>query len=117
MSTQFIFTIVLAVCFGFVLYGLIERRGWRKRQKHDYEGVALSMICRDALHRLESGDVEGAKQYLGGMVATYYQSSQRLSELDSLVASERRLIEQQVQSSSVLANAIKKKQSDEKPVA
>jgi hypothetical protein len=125
MDTHFINGVVVSFIIGFifccVVLGFFVRRANRKRLRQDSSGyVAMSMISRGALQRLESGDVEGAKHELCGAIANFYHSFRGSSEhpqlLADVITSERRQIETQAQASAVLAGALRKK-LDDKPVA
>lgn len=121
INTIYIVTIAVCVstCFGFFLHRFIALR---EKGKTDGQGsggyMLMSNACRNTLHMLESGDIDGAKRFLSFAVANFYHSFRSTNERDGAIAIERRQIEEQAQSSSILADALRKRmEADTKPVA
>ena len=125
-STVIIFVVGLVV--GGVSCAFGAQRGWRKIRRETTEQLksagerqdsfyaTTDLVYRSALRKLESGEVESAKQELAGAVAGFYHSFKNLSEHSDWIASERREVEIQAKSSATLAAALNKK-PDEKSVA
>jgi hypothetical protein len=116
MDIHFINGVVGAFIIGFILgcalLGVVSRRAKRMRLRRDSSGyVAMSMACRMALQKLESGDTGAAKQVLSDHIANFYHSFKASSEhpqrLGQVITSERQQIEAQAQSSAILATALK----------
>jgi hypothetical protein len=108
------------VAIGGSICAVGTHRGWRRLRAHAKKSgsagyMASSMISRGALLKLEAGDSEGAKRELGFAVANFYRHFDGAGEppcMAEAIASERRQIETQAQSSAVLADALRTK-SDE----
>ncbi|MEI6075338.1 MAG: hypothetical protein WCS94_07185 [Verrucomicrobiota bacterium] len=119
---------VVGVSVGGMLCAFGVQRGWRKIRRETTEQLKSSgkrqedfyattdLVYRSALQKLESGDVESAKQELAVAIAGFYNGFKDLSEHSQWIASERREVEIQARSSAILAAALSKK-PDERPVA
>jgi hypothetical protein len=112
MNMHFIYGVIcgcfVGVSFGLTLFGFVARRVGKQPESSGY--VAMSMVCRGALQKLESGDTGGVKQELTAAIANFYHSFDASSEQShmraSVIASERRQIENLARSSGVLAAAL-----------
>jgi hypothetical protein len=119
MDIHLIIEVVAALIIGFalgcVLIGCLSRRA-RTKRLGSAGYVATSMVCRGALRKLESGDTEGAKRELSFAVANFYRyfnGSGEPQQMADVIASERRQIEAQAQSSAILAEALRKRSDGE----
>jgi hypothetical protein len=118
MNIHFICSVVIAFIIGFgISFGLkgIKDKRWTSTSTITESGyLAMSMVSRRALQKLELGDSVGAKQDLCDAVANFYHSFK--SSNTQTLASERNQIEVLAQSSAVLAASLKKREvSGEKP--
>ena len=126
MDIHFINGVVVAFligfCFGCVLLGIIAARIEKRRKLTQLSNKAdvfsfgmMNLVNRRALQKLESGEVEGVKQELSGLIANFYHTYKDSS--DPMIAGERREIESQAQLSAILTAALKQKPDDEKSAA
>src|SRR4051812_10138611 len=99
----------VGVTVGGLSCALLAQREWRKiRREHakliniqDTHYATTNMVSRNALRKLESGDVGGAKEELIGAIAIFHQHFPPLGE-DSWIAGEIRDIELHAKSSPLL---------------
>ena len=120
MDIHFIFGVVTALivgfCIGCALLGFRPKRKGTTSISSESGYLSMSMVSRTALQKLDSGDSAGAKQDLSDAIANFYHSFK--SSNREPLPSERRQIEALAQSSTVLADALRKrKEADEKLVA
>jgi hypothetical protein len=120
MEVHFISGVAIASIVGFGIgCGLMwirAKRGMRTSIMTESGYLAVSMVSRRALQKLDSGDAVGVKQDLSDAIANFYHSFK--SSKEETFASERSQIETLAQSSVILASALRKrKEADEKPVA
>jgi hypothetical protein len=120
MDIHFICSVATAFIIGFGIgFGLkgIKDKRWTSASTITESGyLAMSMVSRRALQKLDLGDSVGVKQDLCDAVANFYHSFK--SSNTQTLASERSQIEALSQSSAVLAASLKKREvSDEKTVA
>ena len=121
------FTTIIAFAAGVTVGGisraLMTQRELRKlRREHsekiqttnDVQDTFYAMtntVYREALKKLESGNVDGAKQELSGAIANFchrFKDIEGLTEKRSRVEFEKRQVELLAKSSTMLAAALKK---------